>query len=254
MTPRRCVILARVSTLKKGQDESPARQIEEGRRYAAAQGWEVVAELEERVSGAKGESERPALAEALRLIRAGKASALWVSRLDRLGRRLGTLIEVAEELKRRGAALIVADMLGGGMVDTGSPMGGFAFHMLGSVGEFVRATYAEAAIAGKERARQAGKIVHRPPEDLPLDQRKEVARYIEGMEGLRTAWTWGKVARHLYMKGMLMPGRYVKAEGRMRPAKAWSRSTLQRAWSRAQKPRPKTGSEVVESGGENPVE
>jgi len=231
----RVAILARVSTLKRSQDESPDRQIEQGKAWADRKGFEVVGSLVERASGAKGERERPALAEVLRLARSGKIDHVWVARLDRLGRSMKGLIEISEELKELGVGLCV-DNMGGERVDTTTAMGKMMFTMSGGFAEFQRDMYAEAAAAGKERARKAGKICNKHREVIPPKTRELIASYIAWMEdgwteGRGKAWTWGGVAARLKEEGHLMPGRSM-ADGSYRPPKPWDRTTLKRAYGR----------------------
>lgn len=228
---KRVAILARVSTLKKGQAESPDRQLEQGRAWAGHAGFEVFAAEVERVSGAKEERDRPALGRVLALARAGKIQAVWVARLDRLGRSLKNLIEVAEELKLLRVGLVVADM-GGESVDTTTSGGRLLFNVMGAFAEFTRALYGEAAVAGKLRAQQNGKIGNRHKEVIPIDQREEIGRYIAGCEKVGTRWSWGMVAKMLAGKGMFQPGKGM-FDGTFRKLKPWSRDTLKRAYPRA---------------------
>jgi DNA invertase Pin-like site-specific DNA recombinase len=226
----RVAILARVSTLKKGQDESPDRQIEQGAEWSRRKGFEVVAPLVERVSGAKQERDRPALAELMRLARAGKINVVWVSRLDRLGRNLKNLLDVAEELKSLGVDLVVAD-LGGETIDTGTASGRLMFQVIGAIAEFVRGIYAEAAIAGKARAAAAGKVCNKRREVIPLQTKELIDAFIARKAAAGLKWTWGEVANVLKGAGLWMPGRSM-ADGSYRAPKPWDRTTLKRAYGR----------------------
>src|SRR4051812_41514176 len=84
----RTVIYLRVSTVGQAVDGfGLAAQEDACRRWCAMHGHEVVEVLrEEGVSGAKDETERPALADALLRLEDGDADALLVPTLDRLAR------------------------------------------------------------------------------------------------------------------------------------------------------------------------
>jgi len=218
---KRAFLLARVSTLKKTQDESPERQLETLREYAGRQKWEIVGEATERASGAKGETQRPALAQALSLARAGSVTAICVTRLDRLGRSLRNLLDTSEELRRLGCDLAILDL----GLDTSTPSGRFMFSMLGAVAEFQRDLYGEAAAQGKARAEAAGKTCARPRETVQPEAILEIDRL--RCAGIR----WRRIPAMLASKGWKRWGRVIKSTGQNRPDAPWPVSSLQRAWT-----------------------
>lgn len=77
-------------------------------------------------------SSRPALDELLGMVRCGDTLAIW--RLDRLGRSLRHLLEVAGGLDQRGVAL--RSLTEG--IDASPPAGRLVFHTFGALAEFER--------------------------------------------------------------------------------------------------------------------
>ena len=76
---------------------------------------------------AGGAAERPALREALALLRAGDTLVVW--RLDRLGRSLKDLIAHAESLRTQGVGLRSLKEA----IDTDSSAGQLVFHIFGAL-------------------------------------------------------------------------------------------------------------------------
>jgi len=219
-------LLARVSTLKASQDQSPERQLENLRAYCARKDWPVLEEATERKSGAKGIAQRPALARAMLLARQGEIGAICVTRLDRLGRSLHNLLETSDELSRLGVELVILDF----GLDTSTPTGKFSFNMLGAVAQFTRDIYAEAAAEGKQRAKDAGKHCARPPEIV------QPGALVWISELRRRGVHWKVIPQILAEQGFKQWGRVIKSTGRSRPDRPWPVSSLKRAYTRNQKP------------------
>lgn len=104
----------------------------------------------DKVSGAK--VDRPGLQEALAYLREGDCLVVW--RLDRLGRSLKHLIEVAEGLEKRGVGL--ASLQEG--LDTVTSGGKLIFHIFGALAEFERNLIRERTMAGLSSARARGRL------------------------------------------------------------------------------------------------
>ena len=150
---------ARVST----DDQNLALQ----RDALAAAGCEKV--YEDRISGAK--AERPGLALALEVARAGDTLVVW--RLDRLGRSLKDLIALAEGLDKRGVGLKSLKEA----LDTTSSGGRLVFHMFGALAEFERDLIRERTRAGLTSARARGRLGGRPKRLTPEKRRLAVQLY-----------------------------------------------------------------------------
>ena len=135
---------ARVST----DDQDCSSQVWELRKAGCT---EIVQEY-----GSGADKYRPALARLLGSIAPG--DTLVIVRLDRLARSLMHLMQLIDLLSRRGAALrSLRDP-----IDTGSPTGRFALHILGAAAEFERALIIERTKAGVAAAARAGRLPGNP--------------------------------------------------------------------------------------------
>ncbi len=104
---------------------------------------------------------RPELDKALLMAREG--DEIVVTKLDRLGRSLENLIELAKELESRGIGLVVLDQ----GIDTSTPVGRMFFHILGAVAEFEHALMSERTSEGLAAARARGRTGGRKPKMRP---------------------------------------------------------------------------------------
>lgn len=102
----------------------------------------------DKASGAK--ANRPGLTEALDFVRAGDTLVIW--KLDRLGRSIQGLIELAADLAAR--KVDFRSLTDG--FDTSTPSGRLLFHILASVAEMERELIKERTIAGLAAARAKG--------------------------------------------------------------------------------------------------
>ncbi len=103
--------------------------------------------------------DRPGLKALLDYARAG--DALMVVRLDRLGRSLRELLEIVEQLKERGVALVSLEE----KIDTASAAGELVFHVFGAIAQFERRLIAERTRDGVAAARAEGRKPGRPALD-----------------------------------------------------------------------------------------
>ena len=103
----RAVLYARVAVGGEGAGKRELdRQLEACRQHAQGHGWEVVAELAEDERGVSGSSlDRPQLNCLLAMARAGQFDVLVVRDLYRLGRDLGDLLVLQEELGQHGVQI-----------------------------------------------------------------------------------------------------------------------------------------------------
>jgi DNA invertase Pin-like site-specific DNA recombinase len=124
---------------------------------------------EDRISGAR--AERPGLALAMEVARAGDTLIVW--RLDRLGRSLKDLITLAERLEQRKVGLRSLKEA----LDTTSSGGRLVFHMFGALAEFERDLIRERTQAGLSAARARGRLGGRPKLLTPEKRRLAVQLY-----------------------------------------------------------------------------
>lgn len=101
---------------------------------------------------------RPELDKAL-LTASRAGDQLVVTKLDRLGRSLAHLIDLAQDLKARQVDLVVLDQ----GIDTTTPMGTMFFHILGAVAEFEAALASERTKDGLAAARARGRTGGQKP-------------------------------------------------------------------------------------------
>lgn len=118
----------------------------------------------DRASGGKGD--RAGLNEAIAFAREGDTLVVW--KLDRLGRSVKQLIDLAERLKSHKVDL--RSLTEG--IDTSGAAGRFFFHLMASLAEMERGLIRERTRAGLAAARKAGRIGGRRP---LLDAKKKAA-------------------------------------------------------------------------------
>lgn len=90
------IIYARVSSL--GDRQNTERQISDLKQYAAYQNLEISRIFEEKISGAKKNSERPILLQAIDYCKQHGVSILLVSELSRLGRNAFEVLATVKDL------------------------------------------------------------------------------------------------------------------------------------------------------------
>ncbi|MEL3974307.1 recombinase family protein [Rossellomorea oryzaecorticis] len=147
----------------------------------------------EKVSGMK--DDRQKLLELIEYAREG--DVLVVYKLDRLGRSTKKLIELTEELERRGIELVsIRDN-----IDTTTAVGKAMFRMLAVLSEMERDLISERTRAGLESARLRGRKGGRPKKDnkkvenaLKLYNTEQyTVREIEEMTGVSKATLYRKL-------------------------------------------------------------
>lgn len=92
----KAVIYTRVSST--GDRQNTDRQVADLKAYAEYRQFEVTGVFEEKISGAKKNSERPVLVEALEYCETNSIDILLVSELSRLGRNAFEVLEVVKRL------------------------------------------------------------------------------------------------------------------------------------------------------------
>jgi DNA invertase Pin-like site-specific DNA recombinase len=164
---------ARVSTL----DQDHSLQLD---ALTAAGCHSIIVETS---SGAR--ADRPELRKLLDQLRPGDTITVW--RLDRLGRSLRHLIEIAEDLRQRGIGLrSVTESL-----DTNTPGGRFLFALLAALGEMEREIVIERTRAGLKAAADRGRRGGRPR--ALDDQKARAARALMASGSMSIS----EIAKHL---------------------------------------------------------
>lgn len=106
--------------------------------------------FEDKMSGMKGK--RPGLTKAMKALKSGDSLVIW--KLDRLGRSVMNLVSLVTEMRARGVHLIsITDN-----IDTNTPMGRFAFHIMCAFAEMEKELNLERTLAGLAAARAKGRI------------------------------------------------------------------------------------------------
>lgn len=220
--PPRVFLLARVSTTKGSQAESPDGQLDAMVDYFTRQGpWVEVGRDVAKESG--GTLEREGLRQAMAMVRAGKVDVLACSDLDRFGRNVKEMLEHADEISRLGARLIFARMADQSMVDTTTTNGRMMFTFFAGIAEWYRNHYRGKSIEGQQRAKAKGKHVGRAEEKLPPAAALAAWKARNFTPGI----TWRRLSEDLARQGHLQPARFLKNRGIMRPARSWPPGTLQ---------------------------
>jgi DNA invertase Pin-like site-specific DNA recombinase len=155
---------ARVST----RDQDLAAQDAELRAAGCAKVFK------EKASGAK--TDRPELAKVIRRLEPG--DVLVVTRLDRLARSTRDLLNILDELAKRGAGF---RSLKDTWADTTTPHGKLMLTVLGGLAEFERSLIAARTGEGRKRAQERGVRFGRPRK-LTAHQRDEALQRIAAGE------------------------------------------------------------------------
>ena len=112
---------------------------------------------EDHASGKK--DDRPGLEASLKALRAGDTLVAW--KLDRLGRDLKHLVNLVDELTKRGVGLRVLAGQGAN-IDTTTANGRLVFGIFAALAEFERELIVERTMAGLQAARARGRNGGRP--------------------------------------------------------------------------------------------
>jgi DNA invertase Pin-like site-specific DNA recombinase len=138
---------------------------------------------------------RPVLAKLLKDLGAG--DVLVVVRLDRLARSVSHLLQVIEDLEKRGVHFrSIRDP-----IDTSTPQGMFSLQVLGAVAQLERALIAERTKAGIKAAKARGKLPGNPglrerrPEAIRAVSKAREKVYLD--ELIASAQTWLPTVRQL---------------------------------------------------------
>jgi len=155
----KAILYLRVST----EEQTVEPQRLELREVCARRGWAVVAEVEEKASGAS--TSRTGLDKVMGMVRKRSVQAVLCAKLDRLGRSLPHLAQIITELDNAGVALVCP----GQGIDTSNsnPAGRLQMHVLMAVAQFERSLISERTKAGLKSAVAGGAVLGRKPVKLP---------------------------------------------------------------------------------------
>ena len=156
---QQAVIFVRVS--KKEQDYQ--RQVEDLRAVAQNQAVQVVAEIAEKISGAKRNQDREGIQQLLELSRLGAIQKVLVSEVSRLGRSTVEVLQIVEELTQLGVSIYVQNF-GIETLKNGkrNPVAQFMFTLLAEFARLERETLRERILSGMDEARRQGVTIGRP--------------------------------------------------------------------------------------------
>ena len=132
--------------------------------------------FQEKVSGAV--SDRAALKRAVASVQAG--DVLLVTRLDRLARSTRDLLNILDDVAKRGAGF---RSLRDAWADTTTPHGRLMLTVLGGLAEFERELILARTGEGRQRARERGVRLGRKPKLTPHQRREALERRERGEIG-----------------------------------------------------------------------
>jgi len=185
------VIFVRVS--KREQDYQ--RQLEDLRALAKTQNLEIVAEIAEKISGAKNNEERDGVQELLKLAQNGMIQKVLVQEVSRLGRSTVEVLKVLEELTNLHVSVYVQNF-GFETLKNGkrNPIAQFMFTLLAEFARMERETLRERILSGMEEARRQGKHLGRP--DGSLENKETfLKKYPSVLRNLRQGISVRKTAK-----------------------------------------------------------
>ncbi|WP_248761613.1 recombinase family protein [Pseudarthrobacter sp. SSS035] len=161
---------ARVSTRQQSTDRQQADLLAAGVRRDDLY-------VDHGMSGAQ--ASRPQFDRALEALIDG--DTLVITTLDRLGRSTLNMLAFADELRYRGAGLRVLN-LGGGDVDTSTPMGSMLFTIMAALAQMEHEIKRERVTDSISKRREAGRDLGGRPRRVTDSQVRSAVRLVEGGE------------------------------------------------------------------------
>jgi putative DNA-invertase from lambdoid prophage Rac len=143
----RAALYVRIST----NEQNTEAQEQELRRYAEARGYIIYKTYSDIISGSK--SSRPGLNELMIDSRKKLFDIVICYKLDRLGRSLQHLLNIAEEWQKQGIAFVCTSQ----GIETITASGKLVYSILGAIAEFERELISERTKQGLRRAVNVGK-------------------------------------------------------------------------------------------------
>jgi DNA invertase Pin-like site-specific DNA recombinase len=180
----------RVSTTEQGLSiEAQQKRLE---MEAQLRGWSLKLMIDEGQSGAKKPSERPALCEALRMLAAGEAQGIAVTKLDRIARSVADVATLLDTARTEGWSLIALDL----GIDTASHEGQLVAGIMASIAQWERARIRERIREALAITRDKGTRLGTPPR-----YDNSVAQRI--LELRECGMTWQQVGSELARDGIV---------------------------------------------------
>ncbi|MGI4835086.1 MAG: recombinase family protein [Janthinobacterium lividum] len=184
MTQIPVVLFARVSS--EAQDFG--RQLRDLERHASKAGYQVVATIAEKLSGARrSRARRPDLDQLLALARAGQVRKVLVTELSRLGRRARETRQVVEELADLGVSVFALNIQLDYLLDTGkvNPMARLVMTVLMEVDEMETERLGHRIRSGQEKAYSEGKQKGRPAGTTESEEKlkKKYPKVVKHLQG-----------------------------------------------------------------------
>ena len=161
---------ARVSTRQQSTDRQQADLLAAGVRRDDLY-------VDQGVSGAR--ASRPQFDRALDALMEG--DTLVITTLDRLGRSTQNMLAFADELRSRGAGLRVLN-LGGGDVDTATPMGSMLFTIMAALAQMEHEIKRERVTDSIIKRREAGKDLGGRPRRVTDSQIRSAVHLVKSGE------------------------------------------------------------------------
>lgn len=158
---------ARVSTRPQSTDRQEADLLAAGVRRDDLY-------IDQGVSGAR--ASRPQFDRALTALEAG--DTLVITTLDRLGRSTQNMLDFAQGLRDRSVGLRVLN-LGGGDVDTSTPMGSMLFTIMAALAQMEHDIKRERIIDSVSKRRDAGKNLGGRPQRVTDSQIRSAIRLVD---------------------------------------------------------------------------
>lgn len=158
---------ARVSTRQQSTDRQEADLLDTGVRSDDLY-------IDHGVSGVR--ASRPRFDQALGALQPG--DTLVITTLDRLGRSTQNMLAFAEQLRSRGAGLRVLN-LGGGDVDTSTPMGSMLFTIMAALAQMEHEIKRERVIDSISKRRTAGANLGGRPQQVTDSQIRSAIHLVD---------------------------------------------------------------------------
>lgn len=155
------VTYSRVSTAKQDVE----LQNKELKKFCDFKNLKVIRHFEDVGSGSN--NDRPGFKELMKLIQSPiHIDALVIYKLDRIGRSIKNLIDIAHVVQDNNVELIAIS----NNIDTTTKEGRLFFYIMSAIAEFERELIIERTQLGIAEAKANGKICHRPK--IPIDMKK----------------------------------------------------------------------------------